>query len=422
MAAAFHVERPDLGADPPGAKVADPGAPLLDSASVGLAEELSDELARLEAAGLKRRMRPVDGRQDAEIRVDGRDAVNLASNNYLGLAADPALGAAAIEATRTFGTGATASRLIAGSMEPHRQLEQTLGQLHDAAALFFNSGYQANVGLVSALAGPEDAIFSDQLNHASLIDGGRLSRAQVHVYKHLDTKDLAQKLTSTRARRKLVVSDTLFSMDGDLADVPALQEVAARHGAALLLDEAHAVGVLGPQGRGLAAVTATPADAFTATFGKAYGGFGAFVIAAPPIVDYLVNRARSFVFTTALPPAVAAAADTAVKLVSGSLGDERRAALRERISQFREGLARLGRLEPGAGHSPVFPLLIGDDRRTMEVSQVLLERGYFAQGIRPPTVAPGTGRLRFALMATHSSTHIDGVLAVLHDLNRAGRL
>jgi len=367
-------------------------------------------------------MRPVDGRQGAEIRVDGRDAVNLSSNNYLGLADHPALTAAAIEASETFGTGSGASRLIAGTMEPHRQLEQTLGRLHGAAALFFNSGYQANIGLVSALAGPEDAVFSDQLNHASLIDGCRLSRAQVHVYKHLDTKDLAARLASVRARRKLVISDTLFSMDGDLADVPALQEVAARHGAALLLDEAHAVGVLGPAGRGLAAATATSAEAFMGTFGKAYGGFGAFVIAAPPIVDYLANRARSFVFTTALPPAVAAAADAAVKLVSGTLGEERRTALRERIAQFREGLALLGRLAPGAGHSPVFPLLIGDDRRTMEVSQTLLERGFFAQGIRQPTVPPGTGRLRFALMATHTAEHIDGALAVLHDLHRAGRL
>lgn len=389
---------------------------------MGLSDELSEELARLETAGLKRRMRPVDGRQGPLIRVDGRDAVNLSSNNYLGLADHPALTSAAIDATQAFGTGSTASRLIAGSMEPHRQLEQTLGQLHGAGALFFNSGYQANVGLLSALAGPEDAVFSDQLNHASLIDGCRLARTQVHVYKHLETKDLAQKLTATRARRKLIVSDTLFSMDGDLADVPALAELAGRHGAALLLDEAHAVGVLGPRGRGLAAHSATSVDAFTGTFGKAYGGFGAFVIAAPPIVDYLVNRARSFVFTTALPPGVAAAADTAINLVSGTLGDERRAALFERIAQLREGLMNLGKLLPGAGHSPVFPLLIGDDRRTMEVSQALLERGYFVQGIRPPTVAPGTSRLRFALMATHTAEHIDGVLGALHDLNRAGRL
>ena len=395
---------------------------LLDSAPVGLAEELAEELARLEAAGLRRRMRPVDGRQKAEIVVDGREAINLSSNNYLGFADDPELATAAAAALERFGTGSGASRLIAGSMEPHRLLEQTVGRLHQASALFFNSGYQANLGLVSALAGPEDEVFSDELNHASLIDGCRLSRAKVQVYRHLDNHDLSQRLGASRARRKLIVSDSLFSMDGDLADVPALHELARRHGAALLLDEAHAVGVLGPRGLGLAATTATPVDALMGTFGKAYGGFGAFVVAAQPVVDYLVNRARSFVFTTALPPAIAAAADVAVTLVAGPRGELRRAALRDRIAQFSEGLERLGRLAPGAGHSAIFPLLIGDDRRTMEVSQALLERGFFAQGIRPPTVAPGTGRLRFALMATHTAEHIDGVLAALTDLHRAGRL
>ena len=389
---------------------------------MGLADELAEELARLEAAGLRRRMRPVDGRQRAEIHVDGRDAINFSSNNYLGLADDDRLIRAADAATETFGTGSGASRLIAGSLEPHRHLEQTLARLHGLAALFFNSGYQANVGLVSALAGPEDVVFSDELNHASLIDGCRLSRAKVQVYRHLATKDLAQRLAATTARRKLVVSDSLFSMDGDLADVPALVDVATRHGASVILDEAHAVGVLGPQGRGLAAETGTPVDALMGTFGKAYGGFGAFVSAATPIVDYLVNRARSFVFTTALPPAVAATADAAVQLVSGPLGDERRAMLRERIAQFREGLTRLGRLAPGAGQSAIFPLLIGDERRTMEVSQALLDRGLFAQGIRPPTVSPGTSRLRFALMATHTAEHVDRLLEALSDLHRAGRL
>ncbi len=389
---------------------------------MGLSEELSEELTRLDGLGLRRRMRPIDGRQGATIRVDGRDAINFSSNNYLGLADHPVLAAAAREAIDRFGTGAGASRLIAGSLEPHRGLERALGRHHGQAALLFNSGYQANLGLISALAGPEDAVFSDEFNHASLIDGCRLSRAQVQVYRHRDTTDLAGRLASVKARRKLVVSDTLFSMDGDLADIPTLRELATRHSAALLLDEAHAVGVLGPAGRGLAAASETPVDAFTGTFGKAYGGFGAFVVAAQPIIDYLVNRARSFVFSTALPPAVAAAAEAAVELVAGPFGDEQRRALHERILQFRDGLAHLGRLAPGAGESPVFPFLIGDDRRTMEVSQALLERGIFAQGIRPPTVPPGTGRLRFALMSTHTPAQIDAALAALTDLERAGRL
>jgi 8-amino-7-oxononanoate synthase len=251
-------------------------------------DDLAEELRRLDAQGRRRRMRPVVGPQAAIIHVDGREALNFSSNNYLGLAASPEIAAAAASALARFGPGAGASRLIAGTLEPHRQLEQLLARTYDfPAALMFNSGYQANVGIVSALAGPEDVVFSDALNHASLIDGCRLARARVEVYPHADLAELDRRLTRIPGRRRMIVSDTIFSMDGDFADVHGLRGLADRHGAALILDEAHAFGVLGPRGAGLAAQVGVTADATMATFSKALGGFGAFVAGPVTLTEYL---------------------------------------------------------------------------------------------------------------------------------------
>ncbi len=377
---------------------------------------VESELATLAAQGLRRRMRPVDSPQRAEITVDGRNAINFSSNNYLGLADHPVLTEAATQALDRAGFGAGASRLIAGNLAVHRALETRIARWKKTeAALLFNSGYQANVGLVSALAGPEDVIFSDALNHASLIDGCRLSRARLEVFRHLDMEDLAARLRAAPpARRRLILSDSVFSMDGDRAPLARLCELAAAHGALLVIDDAHAIGVLGQDGIGLAAVPGVHLQ--MGTLGKALGGFGAYVAGPQPIIELLANRARSFVFTTALPVPVVAAAHAAIDWLPSDEGRTRRERLAAVADRFHRGLAEL-RLTVPASASHIVPLRVvdGDPRRAMQASDALLSRGVFAQGIRPPTVPPGTARIRFALMATHTDQHLDSALAALSD-------
>ncbi len=378
---------------------------------------LKAELAELDARGLRRRMRPVDGAQRYEVVVDGRLAANFSSNNYLGLADDPRLARAAAEATAQSGFGAGASRLIVGNLAPHRALEARLAEWKGAeAALLFNSGYHANVGLVSALAGPDDVVFSDALNHASLIDGCRLSRARVIVYRHADAADLERLLRDApRARRRLIVTDSIFSMDGDRAPLPDLVRLAHEHDALLAVDEAHAVGVIGDRGAGLCA--GLDVDLQVGTFGKALGGFGAYVAARRPIVELLQQRARSFIFTTALPVPVVAAAQVAVELAAGDEGAARRARLAEHARRFHAQLAESGFAVPAAP-SHIVPLRVkdGDPHRAMAAADALLARGVYAQGIRPPTVPDGTARLRFALMATHTDAQLDLALRALVEL------
>jgi len=380
-------------------------------------ETIRAELEALERAGLKRRMRPIDSPQASEVVVDGRPAINFSSNNYLGLAADPLLAQAAAGAATHHGFGAGASRLIVGNLVPHRALEARIAAWKGTeAALLFNSGYQANVGIVSSLAGPEDIVFSDELNHASLIDGCRLSRARVVVYTHRDVDDLQSKLAAAGAhRRRIVLTDSVFSMDGDRAPLAAIVEVAHRHDALVVADEAHAVGVLGDRGVGLCA--ALDVDVQMGTLGKALGGFGAYVAARRPLVELLANRARSFVFTTALPVAVVAAASAAIDWLSTDEAGRRRAKLRAHTERFHRALTGLGlALPPEPSHVVPVRVREGEPRRAMEASEALLARGIFAQGIRPPTVPHGTARIRFALMATHSDEHIDRAVAALAEL------
>lgn len=375
---------------------------------------LALELATIDEQGLRRRLRTVDTRQGPRVRVDGVEATNFSANNYLGLASHPALVAAAHASLESEGLGAGAARLIVGNMPSHRHLEMALAEwFHADAALLFNSGYQANVGVLAALANAEDAIFSDALNHASLIDGCRLSRARTLVYRHLDLDHLDELLRATSARRRFIVTDTIFSMDGDVAPLRPLRALADQHGAALVIDEAHATGVFGPRGRGLAAAESVRADVHLATLSKGLGAFGAFAAGSRTLIDYLLHRARSFVFTTALPPSVAAAASAGVALVSTAEGDRLRAKLEANIQRFAAALARRGLLAAGAGRTPIFPIVVGDERRALDVSRRLLERGVFAQAIRAPTVAPGRARLRFALMATHTPEMIDHALDAL---------
>ncbi len=382
---------------------------------------IAAELALLESTGRLRSLRTVSGQQDARVVLDGREVLNLSSNNYLGLANHHTLLDAARAALTRAGAGAGASRLIVGNESAHDELERALARFHRApAARLFNSGYHANTGVIPTLVGTDDVVFSDALNHASIIDGCRLSRARVVVFPHGDTSALERLMHEHRGGRRLVVSDSVFSMDGDAADVAGLARVTHGNGALLMLDEAHAVGAMGPGGRGVAASAGVLPDVLVGTLGKAFGSFGAYAVGSAALIQLLLNRARSFVFTTALPPSVAAMGRAAVELVGGDEGSRRRDQLSERVCQMREGLDGLGLLAAGSGGSAIFPLLVGDEASAMAASAALLARGIFVQGIRPPTVPAGTSRLRIALMATHSAGQVREVLEALGELARTG--
>ena len=369
------------------------------------------ELARRQAAGLARRLRPIDGAQDTWVTVDGRRALLLCSNNYLGLATHPAVREAASRAAAEYGVGAGASRLISGSMRLHHDLEARLANFKSTeAALLFNSGYHANIGAIAALVGDGDAVFSDALNHASIIDGCRLSRARVLVYPHNDAAALDELLARNPARRRLVVTESIFSMDGDTAPLAQICDVAERHDAMVMVDEAHATGVIGPHGAGVVAAMGLQQRVTLqmGTLGKALGAFGAFVAGRRVVVDLLVNTARSFVYTTALPPPVVAAASAAVEIVTS--GQQLQQRLTDNARRLSQGLRQIGlRVPESPAH--IIPVLIGDAAATMRISERLLAAGVFVQGIRPPTVPPDTGRLRVTVMSTHTADDVAFALA-----------
>jgi 8-amino-7-oxononanoate synthase len=373
---------------------------------------LDAELAELEADGLTRFLRRLNGTQGRVIDLDGQPVLNFSSNNYLGLADNDEVRRALAKAVSRAGAGAGASRLIAGNMAEHEELEVELARFHGTeAALVFNSGYHANLGVLQALAGPDDEVFSDALNHASLIDGCRLCRARVTVYRHGDLTALADGLVRSRSQRKLVVTDALFSMDGDVAPAAELADLCARSGAMLVVDEAHAVGAFGPGGRGVCAQAGIQPAALVGTMGKAFGVFGAYVAGERRLIRHLVNRARSFIFTTALPPSIMAACRASLRIISSPEGDRRRSNLADRATQLHAGLAKMGIDTHSRTH--VQPVIIGDASLTMSVAQELLGRGLYAQGIRPPTVPRGESRLRVALMATHTDGDLGALLAGL---------
>jgi 8-amino-7-oxononanoate synthase len=373
---------------------------------VSLDDEVRDELLELEGRHRLRVPRVVDGVHGPRLTLDGIEVINAASNDYLSLAGDRRIVRAAANALDEDGAGAGASRLILGNHRRHVSLEAALADwLRCGGVRLFNSGYAANVGVLTSLLRAGDVVFSDELNHASIIDGCRLSRAEVVVFPHRDVGALEAALASRTGRRRIVVSETLFSMDGDVADVEALLLVSRRHEAALILDEAHAVGAWGPEGRGVAADVGVVPDVLIGTCGKALGGFGAFAATTPAIAALLWNRARSFVFSTALPPSVPAAVQAAVEIVRGSDGEQRRRSLAANARRLRDRVAGLG----GEPTSAIAPLVVGDDRRVMAVSAAVLEQRVFIQGIRPPTVPEGTARLRISLAAGHSVEEIDAI-------------
>jgi 8-amino-7-oxononanoate synthase len=385
---------------------------------MGFQSQIREALSELEAAGLLRRPLQISGPQGPEVEIDGRRVLCFCSNNYLGLADHPALVAASDASTYGEGVGAAASRLITGTMDAHRDAEIAYADfLGSRAAALFSTGYAANVGTVQALVGPGDAVFSDALNHASLIDGCRLSRASVHVYSHRDVDQLESLLREQRprARRALVITDSLFSMDGVTAPLRDIANLARSFDAGLLVDEAHALGVFGPSGRGLSASLGIEPDVVVGTLGKAFGVAGAFVAASEEIVSLIRNRARSFVYSTAPPPMVARAAIEALQLVRQA--DDARKTLLENADELRAKLRTLGFEVPNE-NTHILPVLIGDNERTMQLSAKLLERGVFVQGIRPPTVPEGTARLRLTPMATHRPEHIERAIDAFASLVR----
>lgn len=372
---------------------------------------IHSELQKIKAAGLYRRLQRVESDQDSTLRIDGREVINLSSNNYLGIANHSALAAAAKEAIDRYGCGSGASRLITGNMTLHEELEAKLAQFKGTeAALVFNSGFQANSGIFSTLVGEGDVIFSDALNHASIIDGCRLSRAKTQVYAHLDLDHLeTQLMKAPSGVRKLIVTETIFSMDGDQAPLLAIVELAEKFNAMVMVDEAHGTGIFGVNGAGVVANLGLSerVQVQMGTLGKALGGFGAYIAGSGALRDLLINRCRSFIFTTSLPPAVMAMAIAAIDLVKRE--PQRRDALWANCRSMRDGLQDLG-FVLGSSRSPILPLIVGDASKCMEFSERLLQRGIFAQGIRPPTVPVGTSRLRITLMATHTVEQIDKAL------------
>jgi 8-amino-7-oxononanoate synthase len=363
--------------------------------------DLTERLAELESSGLRRRLRIVDGPQGAEVLLDGRPVLLLCSNNYLGLADHPRVRRAAADAALALGTSSGASRLISGSMSIHADLETKLAEFEGTeAALLFGSGYLANTGTIAALASRGEVVFSDELNHASLIDGCRLSRAEIFVYRHCDTEHLEWGLRRAAGRGALIVTDGVFSMDGDIAPLGELAILARRHDCRLMVDEAHATGCLGPDGRGSVAAAGLvgEVDLIVGTLGKALGAYGAYVCGSREMTDFLVNTARPFIFSTAPPPPAVAAASAALELLADGPGRVER--LGKNARALRQGLRAEG-LVPLGSNTQIVPLVIGEADDAMALCERLLEEGIFAQAIRPPTVPPGTCRLRLTVMATH---------------------
>jgi 8-amino-7-oxononanoate synthase len=389
---------------------------------------LEAELAELAALGRRRVCPELAGPSRTSVEVSGHPRLSFCSNDYLGLAEHPALAAAATESALREGFGASASRLVSGDLPAHRRLEQALARFFGRpAALVFPSGYQTNIGVLTALAGPDDVIVSDALNHASIIDGCRLSRARIAVYSHGDADLAARHLNEARgARRRILVTESLFSMNGDAAPLGPLAEAAQRHDAVLIVDEAHAVGVLGPRGRGLCAAAGVEPEVLIGTLGKALAAGGGFVAGSRVLHDLLINRARSFIFTTALPPPVAAGALAALEIVDSPEGERRRVLLRSHADQLAPQLAALRRPRPGVtgaetlgetvAGSPIQPFIVGSDAAALALSAVLADRRIFVPAIRPPTVPVGSARLRITLSASHTSADLDRLVGALGQL------
>ncbi|MBV8954572.1 MAG: 8-amino-7-oxononanoate synthase [Solirubrobacterales bacterium] len=381
--------------------------------------EIEARLDELEALGLRRRMRLISGPQGPHVVLDGKPVLLLCSNNYLGLADHPRVRSAAARAATRWGVGSGASRLVSGTMTVHRRLEERLAAFKRRdTALLFGSGYLANCGVIAALARPGDVVFSDELNHASIIDGCRLSRAEVFVYDHADVEHLEWGLERAGGRAALIVTDGVFSMDGDVAPLLDIVELAREHDVRVMVDDAHGTGTLGPGGRGAAAAAGIEdeVDVLMGTLGKALGSYGAFVACDGTMARYLVNAARTFIFSTALPPPAVAAAAAALDLLETS--PERVSKLARNAHVLRAALAAEG-FDVESSGTQIVPLVVGEPELAMRMCEAALARGVFAQAIRPPTVPAGTSRLRLAVMSTHRPGELRSAARLLGQAARA---
>lgn len=385
---------------------------------------LDAQLAQLDAQSLRRRRRITESPATPRVQVDGRSMLAFCSNDYLGLAAHPTIVAALQQGAELYGAGSGASHLISGHSRAHAQLEDRLAQfiapqIENARALYFCTGYMANLAMLSALAGSDADLFSESLNHASLIDGARLSRANVQVYPHGDIDKLSALLAASTAAKKMVVTDSVFSMDGDLADLPRLLALCEQHDAWLVVDDAHGFGVLGAHGRGVLEHfnLRSPNLVYMGTLGKAAGVAGAFVAAHASVIEWMVQRARPYIYTTAAPPAVAHALLTSLDIIEGAEGAARRAQLQSLIAQFSETL-QLNHWQAMASSTAIQPVVIGANDVAMQIAANLYERGIWVPAIRPPTVPAGTARLRVTLSAAHTTDDVAQLVDVLHQLEK----
>jgi 8-amino-7-oxononanoate synthase len=384
-----------------------------------LQDRLTAELAEIATAGLTRRRRVLETPCGRNATVDGKKVLNFASNDYLGLAGNPEIAQALADGALHWGAGSGASHLVSGHLAPHEALEQEIATFTGfPRALTFSTGYLANLAVTPTLAGRGDAVFADKLNHASLIDAMQLAKANgadVQRYPHNDVAALERLLAASTARNKLIVTDAVFSMDGDLAPLPLLFDLAERYDAWLIIDDAHGFGVLGPHGIGSLGHFNLPASKrilLMGTLGKAAGVGGAFVAGSPTAIDYLLQKGRSYIFTTSAPPAVACALSKSLQLIAA--GDDLRANLMARIAQFRDGLAGLPfTLLPSP--TAIQPLIIGANESAVALSKALWERGLWVPAIRPPTVPKGTARLRISVSAAHTAADIDALIAALKE-------
>ncbi len=391
------------------------------SPSITWANFFHDYLQDLQAKDLLRSLVPVQAAALPRAIVDGKEVILFSTNDYLGLASDARLKRAAASAVEKWGTGSGGSRLISGNLSLYAELESECAKLKEAeAALVFSSGYTTNIGVICSLAGPDDLILSDQLNHASIVDACKLSRSTVLVYPHCDTEAVGSLLKANKPKGKtLVVTDGVFSMDGDLAPVPELLQLCRRHGALLMVDDAHGTGVLGPRGAGTLEHFGLEPDGViqVGTFSKALGSLGGFVACKAVEARYLVNKARSLIYSTALPPAVLAANIEALRVVKEDTGLRFR--LKKLTRQMKKGLSSLG-FSVSDQPTPIFPLIIGSSREALRLSHYLFDKGVFAPAIRPPTVPRGQSRLRISLSAAHRQEDIDRLMGVLSRYFRRG--
>ncbi|OQW77940.1 MAG: 8-amino-7-oxononanoate synthase [Proteobacteria bacterium ST_bin11] len=375
--------------------------------------DFAGELQQLEQANLYRRRRVVDGPQGIILNFDGRQLINFCSNDYLGLANHPEVAAAFKSGVEHYGVGSGAAHLVCGHSRAHHALEEELAAfVGRERSLLFSTGYMANLGVISTLLGRNDTVLEDRLNHASLLDGGLLSRARFQRYRHADTTDLQAKLSAATGKA-LLISDGVFSMDGDLAPLPAMVELAEQHSAGLLIDDAHGLGVLGNHGGGVVehfGLSQRQVPILIGTLGKAFGTFGAFVAGSEDLIELLIQKARSYVFTTALPAAVAEATRASLRLLQTE--SWRREHLQNLISRFRQGAQQQG-LQLLDSFTAIQPVVIGDSGQAVAASQGLLAEGFWVSAIRPPTVPAGSARLRVTLSANHTEQQVDGLLAAL---------